>query len=223
MTKNRYSEEEIGAVYRVIRERRDIRHFVPGSLPSGLIERLVDAAHQAPSVGLMQPWRFIRITDAALRGRIHAHVEAERHATAAALPSRNDEFMKVKVEGIRDCSELLVAALMNGREPHIFGRHTLPEMDLCSLACAIQNMWLAARAEGLGLGWVSFFDPEVLAKMLNMPDGAKPLGILCLGPVASFDSQPLLEKIGWGKRLPRSEILFENRWPADARPTQPMY
>lgn len=223
MNEHRYSEDEIAAVYRVIRERRDMRHFAPGPLPAGLIERLIEAAYHAPSVGLMQPWRFIRITDAELRGQIQSHVEDERLATAAILPSRNDEFLKVKVEGIRDCAELLVAALMDGREPHLFGRRTLPEMDLCSLACAIQNMWLTARAEGVGLGWVSFFDPNVIAQFLNMPVGAKPVAILCLGPVASFYPRPMLEEVGWGKRLPVSEILFENGWPEDAKPTPTAY
>ena len=154
-TDHRFSDAEIAAVYKAIALRRDMRHFGPGQVPEPQLTRLLAAAHRAPSVGFMQPWRFVRITDPVLRRAIHALVEAERIRTAQALGEREDEFMRLKVEGVLDCAELLVAALMDGRARHIFGRRTLPEMDLASVACAIQNLWLAARAEGLGLGWVS--------------------------------------------------------------------
>lgn len=160
----------------------------------------------------MQPWRFIRITTAELREAIHAQVEDERQRTAEALGERSDEFMRLKVEGIRDCAELLVAALMDEREAHIFGRRTLPEMDLASLACAIQNLWLAARAEGLGLGWVSLFDPLALANLLHMPPGSKPMAILCLGPVTAFYSEPMLVQEGWAAPRPLAELLYTDRW-----------
>lgn len=168
-TTHRYTEADVAAVYRVIRERRDMRHFRPDPIEPALLARLLRAAHLAPSVGYMQPWRFIRITDAALRARIHALVEEERLSTARALGQREDEFLRLKVEGILDCGEVLVAALMDKREPHIFGRRTLPEMDLASVACAIQNLWLAARAEGIGVGWVSMFDPQQLGQLLHLP------------------------------------------------------
>jgi 5,6-dimethylbenzimidazole synthase len=208
---------------RAIAERRDIRHFVPGPLPAGLLERLVDAAHHGPSVGYMQPWRFVRIAARERREALWRIVEEERHRTGAALASRNAEFMTLKIEGIREAAEVLVVALMPEREPHIFGRRTLPEMDVASAACAIQNMWLLARAEGIGLGWVSFFDPEAVARLLEMPDGARPIAILCLGPVAEFPPQPLLETKGWGKRLPLAEVLFEERWPEGAGATPKAY
>ena len=160
----------------------------------------------------MQPWRFVRITRPALRESIHGLVEAERLRTAEALGERGSEFMRLKVEGIRDCAELLVVALMDGREAHVFGRRTLPEMDLASLACAIQNLWLAARAEGLGMGWVSLFDPQALAELLAMPPGSKPLAVLCLGPVEAFYEAPMLVQQGWARPRPLHELLFENRW-----------
>ncbi|MGV6396700.1 5,6-dimethylbenzimidazole synthase [Pseudomonas caspiana] len=212
MSDQAYSDQERAAVYRAIAERRDMRHFSGGSVAPELLARLLDAAHQAPSVGLMQPWRFIRITDQALRASIQAQVEEERIRTAEALGERADDFMKLKVEGISDCAEVLVAALMDDREKHIFGRRTLPEMDLASLSCAIQNLWLAARAEGLGMGWVSLFDPQALADLLGMPAGAKPLAILCLGPVTEFYPAPMLVMEGWTKERPLSEMLFENQW-----------
>lgn len=212
MSEQAFSPEERAAVYRAIAERRDMRHFSGGEVAPELLSRLLEAAHQAPSVGLMQPWRFIRITRPALREAIHGLVEEERLRTAEALGERSDEFMQLKVEGIRDCAELLVVALMEGREAHVFGRRTLPEMDLASLACAIQNLWLAARTEGLGMGWVSLFEPQSLADLLNMPTGSKPLAVLCLGPVTEFYEAPMLVQQGWAEPRPLSELLFENQW-----------
>lgn len=212
MTDNAFSPAERAAVYRAIAERRDMRHFAGGSVAPEQLGRLLAAAHHAPSVGLMQPWRFIRISDRALRGKIKALVEAERVRTAAALGERSDEFMKLKVEGIDECAEVLVAALMDGREAHVFGRRTLPEMDLASLSCAIQNLWLAARAEGLGMGWVSVFEPQALADLLGLPEGAKALAVLCLGPVEAFYPAPMLVLEGWRDEQPLSEMLYENHW-----------
>lgn len=212
MSDHAFSPDERAAVYRAIAERRDMRHFSGGSVAPELLARLLEAAHQAPSVGLMQPWRFIRISDPALRARIQEQVEQERIRTAEALGERSDDFMKLKVEGISDCAEVLVAALMEGREQHIFGRRTLPEMDMASLSCAIQNLWLASRAEGLGMGWVSLFEPQALAELLGMPEGAKPVAILCLGPVNDFYPAPMLVLEGWAQARPLQELLYENQW-----------
>ena len=207
-----YSEQEIAAIYRVIGERRDMRHFIAGQIPAETLKKLLAAAHQAPSVGLMQPWRFIRITDLAIRQQIHKLVDQERLLTAAALGERKAEFLQLKVEGIMQCAELMVAALCADREQYIFGRRTLPEKDLASVSCAIQNLWLAARAEGLGMGWVSLFDPLELAKLLSMPDGAKPVAILCLGPVAEFYAAPMLVEQHWASEKPLEELIAENSW-----------
>jgi len=207
-----FSEAERAAVYRAIAERRDMRHFSGGSVAPELLARLLNAAHQAPSVGLMQPWRFIRITDPMLRRQIRALVEAERLRTAEALGERSSEFMRLKIEGIEDSAELLVACLMDGRERYIFGRRTLPQMDLASLSCAIQNLWLAARAEGLGMGWVSLFDPVALGALLGLPEGAEPLALLCLGPVSEFYPRPMLVEEGWAEEKPLAGMLFENHW-----------
>jgi 5,6-dimethylbenzimidazole synthase len=209
---NSFNQQDKDAIYRVIAERRDMRHFRSEPVPAEILARLLQAAHFAPSVGFMQPWRFIRITDNHLRQQIHNLVEAERIATAQALAEREDEFMRLKVEGIRECGELLVVSLMNDRDKHLFGRRTLPEMDLASAACAIQNLWLAARAEGLGLGWVSLFEPEQLAKLLDMPSDAKPIAILCIGYVDEFYPRPMLETEGWASRENIEDLVFENRW-----------
>ncbi len=208
-----FSAAERAAVYRAIRERRDMRHFVKEPLEPEVFERLLQAAHQAPSVGLMQPWRFIRITQPELRSEIRMLVEQERQATAQAMSEREAEFLKLKVEGLDRCAELLVVALMDQREKHIFGRRTLPEMDLASVSCAIQNLWLAARAEGIGVGWVSLFDPEALGLLLNMPADSKAVALLCIGPVDKFYEMPMLEKEGWASAVPLTDLIAENRWP----------
>ncbi|ORB85149.1 5,6-dimethylbenzimidazole synthase [Mycobacterium kansasii] len=208
-----YTAAERQAVYRVISERRDMRRFVPGSVVADeVLARLLHAAHAAPSVGLMQPWRFIRITDDALRKDIHALVDEERTQTAHALGDRAEEFLALKVEGILECAELLVVALCDNRDVHIFGRRTLPQMDLASVSCAIQNLWLAARSEGLGMGWVSLFDPQRLAALLQMPSDAQPVAVLCLGPVPEFPQRPALELDGWAVARPLPEFVWENRW-----------
>jgi len=209
-----FTQLEKDAVYRAIAQRRDMRHFIPGKIDADVLARLFQAAHQAPSVGFMQPWRFIHIVSQDVRQAIVELVEAERAHTAAELGERGAEFMRLKVEGLRECGEVFVAALMDGREGHIFGRRTLPEMDLASVACAIQNMWLAARAEGLGMGWVSLFDPAQLAALLGMPAGAKPVAVLCLGHVAAFYSKPMLELEGWEQRGDLDRMIFTDRWPA---------
>ncbi|MEJ8675785.1 5,6-dimethylbenzimidazole synthase [Chromobacterium amazonense] len=210
---SRYPQADIDAVYRAIRERRDMRHFKPEPVDPDIMQRLLAAAHFAPSVGFMQPWRFIRIRSLELRRQMHALVEEERIQTARALGEREDAFMKLKVEGLLDCGEVLVAALMDGRERHVFGRRTLPEMDLASVACAIQNMWLAARAEGLGLGWVSIFDPAKLAALLSIPPGARPVAILCIGHVEAFYEKPMLEQESWASRQNLADLVYDDRWP----------
>jgi 5,6-dimethylbenzimidazole synthase len=212
MTDYRYRDEEIAAVRRAIEERRDVRHFRSDPLPDGLLERLIEAARLAPSVGYMQPWRFLHIRNRDLRQRIHALVDAERQITAQALGERGEDFLKLKVEGILDCAEVLVVALRDGRERHIFGRRTMPDMDLASVACAIQNMWLLARAEGIGLGWVSLYDPVELAKLLHMPEGARPVAVLCIGHAREFLPRPMLEIEGWGERRPMDEVLGVDGW-----------
>jgi 5,6-dimethylbenzimidazole synthase len=207
-----YSESDRAAVHRVIAQRRDMRHFAGGSVDDDVLARLLMAAHHAPSVGLMQPWRFIRVTDRTLRARIRDLVEDERVRTAEALGERSDEFMRLKVEGVLECAELLVVALGDDRERHVFGRRTMPHMDLASAACAIQNLWLAARAEGLGMGWVSLFEPDDLRALLGMPEGSEPVAVLCLGPVDEFYDRPMLEELGWATARPLADLVSVNGW-----------
>ncbi|MGO4814076.1 5,6-dimethylbenzimidazole synthase [Cupriavidus sp. 2MCAB6] len=208
-----FSPDEQQSFYRLIASRRDMRHFIAGaSVDEAVLLRLLHAAHSAPSVGLMQPWRFIRIANPALRGEIAALVEAERQNTAMALGERDGEFLRLKVEGVRECAELLVVALAPD-DGTVFGRRTMPrEMALCSAACAIENLWLAARVENLGLGWVSMFAPDALATLLKLPPGAQPIAILCLGPVQAFYPAPMLEVEGWRQGRPLAAMMSTDTW-----------
>lgn len=217
MPEQGFSQPEIDALYRAIAERRDMRHFRPDPVDPAVLTRLLRAAHRAPSVGYMQPWRFVRVRDTALRADIHRLVDAERQRTAEALGERGNAFMQLKVDGIDQCGELLVVALADGQERHVFGRRTMPEMDLASAACAIQNLWLAARAEGLGMGWVSLFDPAELGRLLSMPTEARPIAVLCLGHVDAFYDRPMLEQEHWAERLPLEALVGTDVWPADVQ------
>lgn len=199
-----FSAAEQQAVYRAIYERRDMRHFSGGVVADEVLQRLLSAAHHAPSVGFMQPWRFIRVRSQLLRAGLHALIEQERVLTAQALGEREDEFMKLKVQGVLDAAEVLVVALPPGREQHVFGRRTLPEMDLASAACAIQNMWLAARAEGLGMGWVSIFARSSWPNCCKCPKVASPLPCCAWARSRRFTTSPCCRpKIGRNVR----------RWP----------
>ncbi len=208
-----FSETECNALYRIIQARRDMRHFTPDAkVEPTVLQRILEAAHAAPSVGLMQPWRFIRIQKKELRQKISLLVDTEIEQTAEALDKRKQEFLALKVEGIRECAELFVVVKAPD-DGTVFGRRTMPdEMALCSTACAIQNLWLAARAENLGMGWVSLFNPDELASLLHCPNGAKPIALLCIGPVDSFYSKPMLETTGWRDPRPLQQLIAEDRY-----------
>ncbi len=215
-----FSVEERDIAYRVIHARRDMRHFSGGQVTSDALTRILDAAHAAPSVGYMQPWRFVRITQAELREQLIALVEGEKLRTADNMDARKAEFMRLKVEGIRDCAEL-IAVVLAPDDGTVFGRRTMPqEMALCSVSCAIENMWLASRAENLGMGWVSFFEPSDVAGLLNCPDGAKPVALLCLGPVKEFYDKPMLETEGWRSKESMDVVLSENQYPVNHKDTK---
>jgi 5,6-dimethylbenzimidazole synthase len=207
-----FAVEAREAIYEVIAQRRDMRHFRPDPVAPALLARLLQAAHHAPSVGYMQPWRFLRGTDPALREALHAHAAEEHARTAEAWGERASEVRRLKLEGIREAGELLVVALTDGRERYVLGRRTLPEMDLCSAACALQSLWLAARAEGLGMGWASLCDPDGLARQLEMSESGYPIAVLCLGHMERFYDRPMLEMAGWDSQRPLADRVFQDRW-----------
>lgn len=208
-----FSPVEREHFYNVVAARRDMRHFAKSDpVHPDVLARILSAALQAPSVGLMQPWRYIHIENPSLREAIASIVETERIKTAEVMGERRDEFLRLKVEGVRECANLFVLATAPD-DGTVFGRRTLPyETALSSVACSMQNFWLAARAENLGVGCVSLFDPLTLAKLFNMPTGSKAIAILCLGPVDSFYSRPMLELDQWREAKPFAELFFVDGW-----------
>jgi 5,6-dimethylbenzimidazole synthase len=210
-----FSEDERAAVYRAIAERRDVRRgFLDRSLPEELLGRILGAAHCAPSVGLMQPSRFIVIRDLATRKAVHEIFEgANKQALEGYRDHQAKRYSGLKLEGILEAPQNLCVLCDSGSERgHGLGRQTMPETAAYSTVCAIQNLWLAARSEGVGVGWVSILDPAKLRKLLNIPDHLVLVAYLCLGYVEKFASEPDLERFGWENRIPLKSVVSYDRY-----------
>ncbi len=219
MVMERYTAEELAGVYRAIRERRDVRSgFLPNSLPEDLVLRLLRSAHQAPSVGFMQPWRFIVIRSRETRQaifEIFQDARAQEHQTYCE--DRAELYSRLTLQGILTAPlNICVVCDCESSRGHSLGRHTMPETALYSAVCAIQNLWIAARAEGVGLGWVSIIDPERAKRVLKIPRSVTLVGYFCIGYVEAFAPEPDLERAGWERRLPLEEVLrsetFDQAW-----------
>jgi 5,6-dimethylbenzimidazole synthase len=214
-----YDVNEREAVYRAIRERRDVRRgFLPEPMPDELLSRLLEAAHNAPSVGLMQPWRFIVIRNLKVRQAIHRiFLDANRQALTHYEGEQQQNYAGMKLEGILEAPQnLCIVCDSQSSQGHQLGRRTMPETALYSAVCAVQNFWLAARAEGIGVGWVSILDPELLRSALKIPKHITPIAYLCLGYVKAFAAEPDLERAGWEKRTPLKSVLafdqYDSNW-----------
>ncbi len=214
MADHAFSPDERAAVYRAIFERRDCRHFLPDPLPDDLVGRLLVAAHHAPSVGFMQPWNFVVIRSPEVRSRIKGAFErANAEAAGRFEGDRAGAYRSLKLEGI--CESPLNLCITCDRSRHgpvVLGRTSQPEMDLYSTVCAVQNLWLAARAEGVGIGWVSILDPADLREILGLPAPVVPVAYLCLGRVEAFPPTPELQRHGWLDRIDLRPLVFEDRW-----------
>jgi nicotinate-nucleotide--dimethylbenzimidazole phosphoribosyltransferase len=207
-------------LYDVIGARRDVRRYRPDPIPEDVLERVLTAGHQAPSVGHSQPWRFIVVRDAAVREQAAWMADQERLAQAAQLePEAARKLLDLQLEGIRE-APLGVVVCCDRRTPAagVLGRATFPDSDVWSCACAVQNLWLAARAEGLGMGWVTLFTPAGIASLLGLPDGVVTLGWLCLGWPDERNPTPGLERAGWSKRKPLADVVLTDRWAESAPP-----
>ena len=211
------------ALHEIIGARRDIRRFRPDAIPPEVLERVLAAGHAAPSVGHSQPWRFVVVDDAGIRTRAAVMADTERLAQAAQLdPDSARQLLDLQLEGIREAPlGVVVCCDRRTPAPGVLGRATFPDADLWSCACAIENIWLAARAEGLGLGWVTLFEPTQLAHLLGLPDGVVTLGWLCLGWPDERPPAPGLERAGWSRRTPLDDVVLRNRWPAAEPPPPP--
>jgi 5,6-dimethylbenzimidazole synthase len=210
-----FSAAEKRGLYRAIDERRDVRsHFLPDPIPHELLIRLLTAAHHAPSVGFMQPWDFILIDDPALRCAVkHLFMRENARAAANYEGERAVLYRSLKLEGILESPlNLCITCDRSRGGPHVLGRNTMLDTDLFSVCLAIQNLWLAARVEGIGVGWVSILDPQDLAPLLGLPPHVLPVAYLCLGYVREFLPAPELQQQGWRDRLPLEALLHHNRW-----------
>ncbi|EST39614.1 hypothetical protein N566_00955, partial [Streptomycetaceae bacterium MP113-05] len=216
-----YDEAEREAVHRLMRERRDIRNgFRPDPIPHEVLLRVLEAAHTAPSVGHSQPWDFVVIRSAETRRNMHDLAQRQREAYAKSLPkARAKQFKELKVEAILDTPvNIVVTADPTRGGRHTLGRHTQPQMAPYSSALAVENLWLAARAEGLGVGWVSFFDEREMVRTLDLPEHLEVVAYLCIGYVDEFPAEPELMQAGWSKRRPLSWVVHEESYGRRALP-----
>ena len=209
------TEEEKQAVYKTIYGRRDMRSFFkPDPVPEDVLTRILNAAHHAGSVGYMQPWNFIVVRDEGLRRRVKDSFERERlEASALFDAERRAKYLSYKLEGILEAPLNLVVTCNPDRAgAQVLGRHSIPETDVYSTCCAIQNLWLAARAGNIGVGWVSILKREDLRAILGIPPEITIVAYLCVGYVTEFPDKPDLERLGWAQRLPLEDLIFHETW-----------
>lgn len=215
LSRGEFSAEEKAAVYRAIYTRRDVRcQFLPDPVPDTVLLKLLDCAHHAGSVGFMQPWSFIIIRSEQVKRSIHDLFEKANEAAATVFSGeRRSLYSSLKLEGILEAPiNLCVTCDPTRNGPNVLGRNSIRETDVYSTCCAIQNFWLAARAEGIGVGWVSIFDVAELRGVLHIPDSVIPVAYLCVGYVNEFLPRPELEEKGWLPRLQLKDLIFVNEW-----------
>jgi 5,6-dimethylbenzimidazole synthase len=206
--------------YQIVHRRRDVRgQFSGAPIPAATLERVLAAAHAAPSVGLSQPWDFIVVRDPATRAAFHRHVQHERDVFAATLDTEAAQrFAHIKIDGVVESTLSVVVTYDPQRgAPAVLGRHAIADTGLYSVCLAIQNLWLAATVEGLGVGWVSFYREPFLRDLLGIPAGVRPVAWLCLGPVTHLEPVPDLERHGWRQRRPLESAVHHDSW----HPSQP--
>ncbi|MBI4397673.1 MAG: 5,6-dimethylbenzimidazole synthase [Candidatus Omnitrophica bacterium] len=207
--------EEREAFYKVIFSRRDVREgFLPDPIPEEALGRILEAAHHAGSVGFMQPWNFILIDSAGIKKKVKEIFTRENQKAAENYSGdRGRLYRSFKLEGILESPLNIAVTCDPGRGgEHVLGRNTIRETDLFSTCCAIQNLWLAARAEGIGIGWVSIINPGEVKALLGIPESISLVSYLCAGYVAEFAAQPMLETKGWASRIPLENVVFRNGW-----------
>jgi 5,6-dimethylbenzimidazole synthase len=215
----KFCDRELDGVYRAIRERRDVRSgFLPEALSDEILLRLLAAAHHAPSVGLMQPWRFIVIRSRQVRGAVRdLFSQAQQLAAESYEGDRAELYRGLKLEGILEAPQnLCIVCDPVSERGHRLGRQSVPETAVYSAVCAVQNLWLAARAEGVGVGWVSILDPEALKVLLGIPTRMVMVAYLCIGYVDGFQPSPELERVGWEQRVPLSEVIRLEHYDGDS-------
>ncbi|MEE8255633.1 MAG: 5,6-dimethylbenzimidazole synthase [Nitrosopumilaceae archaeon] len=211
----KFSDEEKNGFYKAIYSRRDVRsHFTSDPIEDEVLTRILNAAHHAPSVGFSQPWNFILIKDNETRNKIKESFEIERKRSSKLVDEpKRSKYLSFKLEGILDSPVNVCVTYDPSRfGPFVIGKSSIPDTGLYSVCCAIQNLWLAARTEGIGLGWVSILSNEILKKQLHLPEHILPIAYLCLGHVNEFAKKPDLETAGWLDRLELKDVVFYEKW-----------
>ena len=212
------TEEEKSGVYKAIFNRRDIRSFIDTPIPDEKLSKMLEAAHSAPSVGFMQPWNFIIIKNEEIKKALAKVVEKERRALAIHYEGTDREltFLDLKIAGILEAPvTICVTCNPFSAGDHVLGRNSIPESDLMSTSCAIQNMWLAAYAEGLAMGWVSFYKKADVRTILNIPYHIDPIALISVGYTDHYPDRPLLEIHNWEKRQQLEGLIFEDKWKSE--------
>ena len=210
-----FTEEEKKGLYKAIHSRRDVRsHFTSRPIKDEVLSKILNAAHHAPSVGFSQPWNFILIKNPKTKDRIKQSFEIEKEKSSQLIEEpKKSKYLSFKLEGIIESPvNLCVTYDPSKFGPFVIGRSSIPEAGLYSVCCAIQNLWLAARTEGVGLGWVSILSNDVLKDVLELPDHVVPVAYLCLGYVDEFATKPDLETAGWLPRLGLKDVIYFERW-----------
>lgn len=212
---NDFSDEEKSGLYKAIFSRRDVRsHFTSKPIDEKILSQILHAAHHAPSVGFSQPWNFILIKDYEIRKKIKESFETEKmHSSKLVEEPRRSKYLSFKLEGILD-SPLNICVTYDPSKfgPFVIGRSSIPETGLYSVCCAVQNLWLAARSEGVGVGWVSILSNNILKNLLELPEHVVPVAYLCLGYVSEFATRPDLESSGWLSRLKLQDVVYYEKW-----------
>ena len=210
-----FTDEEKKGLYKAIYSRRDVRsHFTSRSIKDDILSRILNAAHHAPSVGFSQPWNFILIKDIITKKKIKDSFEEEKNRSSKLVEEpKRTKYLSFKLEGILESPiNLCVTYDPSKFGPFVIGRSSIPEAGLYSVCCAIQNLWLAARTEGVGLGWVSILSNDTLKEVLELPEHVVPIAYLCLGYVDEFAQKPDLETAGWLPRLDLKDVVYFEKW-----------
>jgi len=212
---NKFSNEEKSGLYKAIYTRRDVRsHFNSKPIDSETVTRILNAAHHAPSVGFSQPWNFILIRDFKTKTKVKQSFEEEKNRSANQVDdSKKEKYVSLKLEGILE-SDVNICVTYDPTRfgPFVIGRSSIPETGIYSVCCAVQNLWLAARSEEIGVGWVSILSNDTLKKALDLPDHIVPVAYLCLGYVEEFAEKPDLESVKWLPRLELKDVVYFERW-----------
>lgn len=211
-----FSQADKDSVYKAIYHRRDIRSFLPNPVPEEKLNRILNAAHHAPSVGFSQPWNFVIITSDDVKERLAWAADKERRALAIHYEEseeKESKFLGLKIQGLKEAPITICVTCDPTRGgSHVLGRNSIPETDALSTACAIQNMWLAACVEGLAMGWVSFYKKNDVRDILNIPPHIDPLALISIGYTEHYPEKPLLELANWEKRQNLEPLIFQDQW-----------